>query len=244
MITLHGFGPFFGTPDSSPFVIKVMMLLKLAGVAYRDVRGNPFTAPRRLLPYLKDDDVTVADSTLIRLHLETKYHLDFDAGLSTEQKATAWAVERMCEDHLYFAMLDMRWVDETNFNEGLGRHMFGPVPAPVRSMVKSMLRRMNARRLHGHGIGRHARSDIAELAIRDVEALATILGEKPFLMGAKPCAADAFVFGIVTSILTPPLNSPIRGAMQWHANLVDYRDRITSQYFACSRSAEIGRAHV
>ena len=130
MITLHGFGPFFGTPDSSPFVIKVMMLLKLAGVAYRDVRGNPFTAPRRLLPYLKDDDVTVADSTLIRLHLETKYHLDFDAGLSTEQKATAWAVERMCEDHLYFAMLDMRWVDETNFNEGLGRHMFGPVPAP------------------------------------------------------------------------------------------------------------------
>ena len=242
MITLHGFGPFFGTPDSSPFVIKVMMLLKLAGVAYRDVRGNPFTAPRRLLPYLKDDDVTVADSTLIRLHLETKYHLDFDAGLSTEQKATAWAVERMCEDHLYFAMLDMRWVDETNFNEGLGRHMFGPVPAPVRSMVKSMLRRMNARRLHGHGIGRHARSDIAELAIRDVEALATILGEKPFLMGAKPCAADAFVFGIVTSILTPPLNSPIRGAMQWHANLVDYRDRITSQYFACSRSAKADHA--
>jgi glutathione S-transferase len=128
VITLHGFGPFFGTPDSSPFVIKVMMLLKLAGVAYRDVRGNPFTAPRRLLPYLRDEDVTVADSTLIRLHLEKKYHLDFDAGLSAEQKATAWAVERMCEDHLYFAMLDMRWVDEANFNEGLGRHMFGPGP--------------------------------------------------------------------------------------------------------------------
>ena len=242
MITLHGFGRFFGTPDSSPFVIKVMMLLKLADVAYRKVRGNPFTAPRRLLPYLKDEDVTVADSTLIRLHLETKYHLDFDAGLSAEQKATAWAVERMCEDHLYFAMLDMRWVDETNFNEGLGRHMFGPVPAPVRSMVKSTLRRMNARRLHGHGLGRHARSDIAELAIRDVEALATILGGKPFLMGEKPCAADAFVFGIVTSILTPPLNSPIREAMQRHTNLVDYRDRITSQYFAGSRSAEADHA--
>ncbi len=243
MITLHGFGPFFGTPDSSPFVIKVMMLLKLADVAYRHVRGNPFTAPRRLLPYLRDEDVTVADSTLIRLHLEKKYHLDFDAGLSAEQKATAWAVERMCEDHLYFAMLDMRWVDEANFNEGLGRHMFGPVPAPVRSMVKSMLRRMNARRLHGHGIGRHARSDIAELAIRDVEALATILGGKPFLMGEKPCAADAFVFGIVTSILTPPLNSPIREAMQRHANLVAYCDRMTRQYFAGSPSAKAAGAN-
>src|ERR1700681_1803771 len=214
-----------------------MMLLKLAGVAYRQVRGNPFTATRRLLPYLSDQDVTVADSTLIRLHLEKKYHLDFDADLSAEQKATAWAVERMGEDHLYFAMLDMRWVDEANFNEGLGRHMFGPVPAPVRSMVKSMLRRMNARRLRGHGIGRHARSDIAELAIRDVEALATILGGKPFLMGAKPCAADAFVFGIVTSILTPPLKSPIRAAMERHANLVAYRNRITSQYFSGPSSA-------
>ncbi len=50
MITLHGFGRFFGTPDSSPFVIKVMMLLKLAGVAYREVRGNPFTAPRASCP--------------------------------------------------------------------------------------------------------------------------------------------------------------------------------------------------
>src|SRR5216683_2254223 len=209
VITLHGFGPFFGTPDSSPFVIKVMMLLKLADVAYREVRGNPFTAPRRLLPYLEDEDVTVADSTLIRLHLEEKYQLDFDAGFSAEQKATAWAVERMCEDHLYFAMLDMRWVDEANFNEGLGRH---------------------------------ARSDIAELAIRDVEALATILGGKPFLMGEKPCAADAFVFGIVTSILTPPLNSPIRGAMQRHANLVAYCDRITRQYFSGSPLAEADHA--
>src|SRR5260370_40085617 len=79
---------------------------------------------------------------------------------------------------------------------------------------------------------------MGERAMRDVEALATILGGKPFLMGEKPCAADAFVFGIVTSILTPPLNSPIREAMQRHTNLVDYRDRITSQYFAGSRSAE------
>ena len=242
MITLYGFEPFLGTPDSSPFVIKAMLLLKLAGVAYRDARGNPFTAPRRLLPYLRDEDVTVADSTLIRLHLENKYRSDFDAGLNAEQRATAWAVERMCEDHLYFAMLDMRWMDQANFNAGLGRHMFGPVPAPVRPLVKSVLRRMNARRLHGHGIGRHARSEIAELAIRDVEALAAILGEKPFLMGEKPCAADAFVFGIVTSILTPPLQSPIRAAMQRQANLVAYRDRITRQYFSESPLAMADRA--
>jgi hypothetical protein len=40
------------------------------------------------------------------------------------------------------------------------------------------------------------------------------------------------VFGIVAAILTPQLNSPIRTAMQQHANLVAYCDRITSQYFS------------
>ena len=83
----------------------------------------------------------------------------------------------------------------------------------------------------GHGIGRHTRARIAELAIRDVDALATILGNKRFLTGDKPCAADAFVFGIVTSITVPPLDSPVRAAMRRQANLVSYRDRIASEYF-------------
>ena len=60
------------------------------------------------------------------------------------------------------------------------------------------------------------------------------LGDKPFLMGGKPCAADAFVFGIVTSILTPPLDSPLRASMQQHANLIAYRDRITKKYFSAA----------
>jgi glutathione S-transferase len=242
VITLYKFGPFFGTPDSSAFVIKVMMLLGLAEVPYREVQGNPFKGPHRFLPYIEDDGVKVADSTLIRFHLEKKYRFDFDASLNAQQKAVAWAVERMCEDHLYFAMLDLRWIDTANFDKGLGRYMFGSIPAPLRPIVKSILRRMNAKRLHGHGIGRHARPDIAELAIRDVEALAAILGDKPFLMGNEPCAADAFVFGIVTSILTPPLDSPLRASMQQHANLIAYRDRITKKYFSQRQAVNVARS--
>jgi hypothetical protein len=33
VITLHTFGPAFGLPDSSPFVTKADVLLKLSGVA-------------------------------------------------------------------------------------------------------------------------------------------------------------------------------------------------------------------
>ena len=40
MITLYTFGPAFGLPDASPFVIKAELLLKLAGLPYQTRRGN------------------------------------------------------------------------------------------------------------------------------------------------------------------------------------------------------------
>jgi len=231
MIALHRFGPFLGAPDSSPFVIKVMLLLKLAGLAYREVQGNPLKAPKKFLPYIEDAGETIADSTFIRWHIERKYRIDFDACLNAEQRAVAWAVERMCEDHLYFAMLETRWLDAANFRNGVGT-MFGIIPAPLRPIAKMMLRRQNRQRLLGHGIGRHPRADIEKLAIRDIDTLAALLGDNSFLMGEQPCGADATVFGLVTSILTPPLDTKLRPAMQKHANLVGYRDRLTRRYFA------------
>jgi glutathione S-transferase len=230
-IALYRFGPYLGTPDSSPFVIKTMILLKLARLAYREVQGNPFKAPKSLLPYIVDDGVTVADSSLIRAHLERKYGIDFDVALTPVQKAEAWAIERMCEDHLYFAMLESRWLDRRIFREGLGKHMFGPLPAPVRPLVKSLLTRMNAKRLKGHGLGRHGKEDILALARKDIDALSALIGDKSYLMGETPCGADGFVFGIVTSILTPAVESPLRAAMAARPNLVGYRDRLTRQFF-------------
>jgi hypothetical protein len=50
----------------------------------------------------------------------------------------------------------------------------------------------------------------AQMLACDREALAALIGEKHYLMGDKPCGSDAFVFGIVTSILTPSLDIPPR----------------------------------
>ena len=36
MITLYGFGPLFGLPDPSPFVLKTMTQLKMAGLPCKD----------------------------------------------------------------------------------------------------------------------------------------------------------------------------------------------------------------
>jgi len=97
VITLHTFGPAFGLPDPSPFVTKVEVLLKMAGLPYRTDTTGLRGAPKGKLPYIDDDGERVADSTFIRWHLENKYRIDFEKGLSPEQRAIAWAFEKMAE---------------------------------------------------------------------------------------------------------------------------------------------------
>jgi hypothetical protein len=41
MITLHTFGPYFGLPDASPFVIKAMLLLGTQHPFQRAERQTP-----------------------------------------------------------------------------------------------------------------------------------------------------------------------------------------------------------
>jgi glutathione S-transferase len=118
MVTLYTSGPYFGLPDGSPFVVKAMLLLKFAGLEYSENRGGYGKAPKGKLPYINDGGVIVADPTFVRFHIEKKYGFDFDAGLTPEQRAAAWAAEKMCEEHLYFALVATRWLDDANFAKG------------------------------------------------------------------------------------------------------------------------------
>jgi glutathione S-transferase len=233
MITLYTFGPYFGLPDASPFVTKAIMLLKFAGLEYSEDRGGFGKAPKGKLPYINDGGVIVADSTFIRFHIEKKYGFDFDAGLTPEQKAAAWAIEKMCEEHLYFAMVATRWLDDANFATGPAQ-FFKTVPMPLRPLVQSLVRRKVKKTLNLQGFGRHTPAGRDALAIADIDALAALIGDKAFLMGEKPCGADATVFAFVASFLTPLFNTPIRTATGRHPNLTAYEDRITRLYFSHS----------
>jgi glutathione S-transferase len=230
MVTLYTFGPYFGLPDASPFVIKAMLLLKFAGLDYREDRGGFRKAPKGKLPYINDDGTVVPDSTFIRFHIEKKYGFDFDAGLMPEQKAVAWAAERICEEHLYWAGVATRWLDDANFAKGTAQ-FFKAVPMPLRPVVQSLVRRKVKKMLKLQGFGRHTPAEQDELGIVDIDALAALFGDKAFLMGEKPCGADATVFAFVTSFLTPVFDTQIRAAAERHANLTGYRDRILRRYF-------------
>jgi glutathione S-transferase len=231
MITIYTFGPAFGPPDSSPFVTKALALLKMAGLPFTEDRGGFTKAPKGKLPFIDDDGTIVADSTFIRFHIEKKYGFDFDAGLSLEQKAQGWAIEKMCEEHLYFALVHTRWMDEKNFAAGPA-HLFDPIPMPVRLLARALVRRKVARDLKGQGFGRHTPAEIVTLALHDIDALSVLIGGKPYLFGERPCGADATVFAFINAILPDIFETPLRVAVESRPNLMAYRERLMKEWFA------------
>ncbi|NOT72403.1 MAG: glutathione S-transferase family protein [Hyphomicrobium sp.] len=230
MITLYTFGPHFGLPDPSPFVVKALVQLKMSGLPFEINSKGYSKAPKGKLPYLNDGGEIIADSTFIRRHLETKHGIDLDRGLSAGQRATGWALEKMCEEHLYWTIVDSRWMMTKNFNKG-PRHFFDAVPAPLRPLIIAKMNRDTKRTLWGQGIGRHARADIEWLAMRDLDAISALLGDQPFLFGDEPHAADASVYGSVASALCPLFDTPIRAHAESKANLAAYAKRGTARWF-------------
>jgi glutathione S-transferase len=230
MITLYMFPRLFGLPNPSPPCMKAEILLKMADLAYRPDTTGFAKAPKGKLPYINDDGVLIADSTFIRWHIEQKYGIDFDNGLTPSERAQAWAFEKLCEDSLYFNVVHSRWMNDANFARGPAQ-FFDEVPLPLRALVRIVTRRGVRRTLHGQGISRHSDEEVARLAARGIDALADQLGSKPWLMGSDPCSADASVVSTVTSLLCALFEGPLLGATQKHANLVAYRDRAISRWY-------------
>ena len=164
---------------------------------------------------------------------------DFDAHLTDEQKAIGWCVEKMCEEHLYWIIARTRWMDDANFERGPAR-FFDRVPAIVRPLVKKFIRRKIAKSLWAQGMGRHSAAEIDALGMRDIEALSTLIGDKPYLFGDKPCGADATVFAFAASALSPMAELAIRDAALAKPNLVAYRDRMMQTVFSGARKRVMG----
>lgn len=230
MMTLYGFGPAFGLPDPSPFVTKAELLLKWAQVPYQVNCRGFLKAPKGKLPYIEDQQVRVPDSTFIRWHIEKKYGIDFDAGLSEADRSIAWSVEKMLEDHLYWAMLYYRWCDEDNYQKGPAQ-FFRNIPWPIRGLVERHVRRKMRAYLQAQGMGRHTEQEIQALAAKGFSSLAALLGNKRYLMGDLRCGADATLAAFIAGALCPRFASPIRSLAEQHANLVAYSARMMQENF-------------
>ena len=232
MITLYTFGPNVELPDPSPFVLKTMIQLKMAGLSYEtDSRFARFrAAPKGKLPYLDDDGTIIADSAFIRQHIESKYGYEFDAGLDARERATAFAVTKMLEEGYYWIGVHTRWIEADNWQITKAA-LFAKIPMPLRAIIPGVAQRTVVRNLFGQGTGRHKPEEIFAIGKGYMRALSDLLGDRPALMGDKPCGADATVLAVLMGTLTPAYRSPVGDAVRQMPNLMAYVDRWKPVYF-------------
>jgi len=204
MIKLTVYPAAFEEPTASPFCMKSLCMLQAAGVPFEIVEtGDPRNAPKQKLPFIEVDGQAIPDSEQIRAYIEAEADMDFDEGLSERERGISRAIIRMVEEHIYFAIVADRWGEDDNW-EFVREAFFSDVPRIVRGFITNHIRKQALAQLNGQGIGRHSREERFERVRRDIIAIREVLGDKPFLFGARPSAADYSVVPMLrASIVTP-----------------------------------------
>ncbi|MEP1767179.1 MAG: glutathione S-transferase family protein [Sulfitobacter sp.] len=205
MIKLYTFASGFGQFSYSPFCTKAGWLLNLSGVAWsREDMKDPRKMPLGKLPAIGLDDGTVIpDSDNIRTYLEQTGH-DFDAGLSPRDRAVSRALIRMTEEHIYFHQVIDRWGSDENWKV-IRQEYFGFIPFFIRGFVTSKLRKNLMQTMRGMGLGRMTAEQRLERVNLDLAAISDQLGDRAFLFGDTPTAADASVGAMLGGIMAAPV---------------------------------------
>lgn len=230
MIELVQFPRGMGVPNPSPFCMKAEILLKMAGLEYQITElMDPRKTPKGKLPFIRDKGRVIADSSLIQHYIEENYAVDFDGKLNAAQRGIGHAIARMCEERLYFVLVHSRWIDSKNW-PATRQHWFGDMPPVIRSIVPAIAQRGIVKTLQSHGIGRHSEAEIYGLGVQDIQALADILADNDFMLGAEPSAVDAIAYGCIANLLIPA-ETPLFAEIQQHSNLAAYNERCRALWF-------------
>ena len=215
----------FQEPSASPFCVKAMCLLKMADLAHEiEETNDPRKAPKRKLPVLVNGSAVIADSDQIRDYLEETSGFDFDAGLNAEQRAVSRAVIRMLEEHLYFALVCDRWGNDANWAH-TKRAYFSHIPFPMNGLVTRMVRKQALGAMDGQGMGRHSDAERFERVRKDIDAVADLLGDKPFLFGEAPKAADVTAVTMLGAGAAAPVPTDTSRYIAGHDTLSAYIER-------------------
>jgi glutathione S-transferase len=218
MITLYSYPTLFGVADNNGYGLKVFAFLRLAGVPFTHEHiFDASKAPRGQLPYMVDDGETIGDSETIIAHLNKKYALAIDAGLTTAQRDQNLLVTRMLDD-LYWVMSYSRWKDERYFPAFRDAILREHPSVTVEGLHKAQ--EFNFQRYYYAGIGRYAPEAAYARGLADLGVLARLVPAEGFVHGPRPTSIDAGIYGFIANIHFYDIDTPLKRFVSQHPNLV------------------------
>lgn len=232
MIKLFQFNRVWGLPNGSPFCTKLETYLRMAQLPFEvEFISRPQGAPKGKLPFIEMDGKRYPDSEFIIDELK-RYHGDaLDQHLTKEQRALAVLIDEACCERLYWVSVYFAWQDDTGWavvKEGY----FGRLPALLRWFLPEQIRKHMIKTLYAEGIGRHSRQENAYLGCKTIDALATMLGDKPYFLGDKPTSIDATTFAFMVNTLLRPGDNPLKKHALTIDTLKTYCDRMWGEYYS------------
>ncbi|KAL7842582.1 hypothetical protein SRHO_G00242710 [Serrasalmus rhombeus] len=230
-IILHQFSrPKNGVPSLSPFCLKMETYLRMVDLPYQNYFDGSLS-PQGKMPWIEYNHECVSGTEFIIDFLEEKLGVSLNKSLSGPEQAVARAITKMVEEHLYWTIVYCQWVENVEQTQNLL-----DVPGPLSEVLKWTLCQLNGglvkREMFCQGIGRFTRDELYTLMERDMRTLATLLGDKKYIMGSKVTSVDATVFGhLAQAMWTLPGSKPeqlIKGEL---INLAMYCERIRRKFW-------------
>ncbi|XP_034301593.2 failed axon connections homolog [Magallana gigas] len=217
-----GRGPF--APSIMPFAVKLETYLRMVKVPYMNIHDSyQQRSSKGKLTWIEYNGVKVADSEFSIEFINKTFNVDPDQNLSEEQKAMAYAMQIMIEEHTYWAVTLFRWVYERaeKINQYLG------IPSILRYFLVEGLRK----KCKAQGLGLHSPQEVRRIMIADLRTLDTFLGNKDFILGDNPCKADCAIFGLLSQMYYQSFGGENETAIKEFPKLCSYCERMRARFW-------------
>ncbi|KAJ2331273.1 orotate phosphoribosyltransferase [Coemansia sp. RSA 2681] len=224
-----------GTPTSDIECLRVLSLLKFHNYEFDlQYTHEPNMSPNAQLPFLLLPSGTAIDCHHIEEHLADKLE---EKEEDDEQEGGLLAYYEMAKHGLVPAAEYLAWVDPAGL-EAIGQHYLAPYSSLPKywlgwSRVAAVTRRLRSA-LPEYGAALDG-DVIYENAMRALDSLLVLLGEKETMSGRRLGSLDALVFACLNAFLEAPVKSPMRDALtrpgSKYRPLVDYLLRIVDRYY-------------
>lgn len=196
----------------SPFCMKVRSILSYKAVPYERVAvlGPSLMellrrSSVRKVPALDIDGRMVVDSTEIAHEIEHLFPEPRVIPTEPELRGLSHVLEDWSDEALYFLGLYFQWIEPRG--KPMVRKAFGATPLGIAARL--FYQKRISSQLRGQGTGRKTNAHIVSDLRREFEALAAMLGSKPFLLGSTPYLCDFAVNSQLVYLSRPPGSAEI-----------------------------------